>query len=107
MRGGLRSLIEFYGILIYMGLYPMLVIFLLVEVNAGVYTWAVLGVCLVPPTLAWYIVVSRRLKLYLRSLAASEPRTWDVDKAVQEYLEVLKKGKSNSVAEHDSKSEDN
>jgi hypothetical protein len=92
--GEVRALFETCGMLIYLVSYPMLIIWLLIKVNLGVYGWIIIGLCLTPPTLAWYIIASRRLKNYLRSLTNKEPKEWDVEKAVREYLEVLKREKS-------------
>lgn len=92
--GEVRVLIEICGMLIYLVFYPMLIIWLVIAVNPGVYGWIIICLCLTPPTLAWYIIASRRLKSYLRLLMNNEPKEWDVEKAVQEYLEVLKRGKS-------------
>jgi hypothetical protein len=80
--------------LIYIVSYPMLVIWLVIAVNLGVYSWIIIGLCLTPPTLAWYIIASRRLKSYLRSLMNGKPKEWDVEKAVQEYLQVLQRRKT-------------
>ena len=92
---GLKELVEFYGMLIYIIFYPFALVWLALMSRAGVYSWVILGVGLVPPTMVWYIVVSRRVKSHLRSMMNSEPKVWDVKKAAQEYLEVLEKRNAN------------
>ncbi len=43
---------------------------------------------LVPFTVAWYIIIRRRIKNYLTSLLAPQ-KTYDVDSAVRTYVKLL------------------
>jgi hypothetical protein len=85
-----KPLLFLYAELLYIMLYPIAILYAVVTLNLGVASWVLIGLFLTPPTLIWYVVVKRRTERYL-ALLMSEPREWDVSRAVSEYVEMLEK----------------
>ena len=75
----------------YLLFYPCTIIIVVLHLRLGVLSWLIIAGFLTPPTIAWYIIMSRRFKRYLKVLMDNKPRVWNVKKLVKEYLELLKK----------------
>jgi hypothetical protein len=93
----LTELVKLYLELFYLLFYPALIIIVCVLGNFGVYSWLVIGLFLAPQTLAWFIVVRRRILNYLRLLLDNKPKPWNIEKAVEQYKRLLVK----NVPNHD------
>jgi hypothetical protein len=91
----LTELVKLYLELFYLLFYPALIIVICILGNFGVYSWLVISLFLAPPTLAWFIVVRRRILNYLRLLLDNKPKPWNIEKAIVEYKKLLGKDKHN------------
>lgn len=59
--------------------------------GAGIFTWLIFAAMLSPYVALWYYVVNKRILNYLKFLLDNKPRMWDIEKALAEYEELLKK----------------
>jgi len=84
-------LIPLFCVLFSIIFYPVLMLYVALVVGAGVFTWLILAAMLSPYVALWYIVVRRRMLNYLKLLLDNKPRVWDIEKALAEYEELLKK----------------
>jgi hypothetical protein len=91
----LTELVKLYLELFYLLFYPALIIIVCVLGNFGVYSWLVIGLFLAPQTLAWFIVVRRRILNYLRLILDNKPKPWNIEKALEEYKRLLDKNMTN------------
>lgn len=93
MATDLTELVKLYAELIYLFFYPLFIVVIVVYLNLGVYSWLVIAAFLMPPTVAWYYVLKRRMERYLDALLKNQVEFWDTDKLCEEYIELLTKKK--------------
>ena len=82
---------KLYVLLLSLFFYPITIVIVTVFLRLGGLSWAVIVGFLAPPTVAWYIIVKRRVESYLKWLISSKPREWNIEKSIREYIELLKK----------------
>jgi hypothetical protein len=70
-------------------IYPMLMIYLLLPLNLGVWTWLLFTVMISPFVVVWYVVVSWRIRNYMLLLLDSKTRKWDIPSQIRDYIEYL------------------
>lgn len=88
----LSAALTFYAPVFYVAAYPLVVVYAVLWLNVGVYSWFIIGGFLAAPTFIWAWIVSRRLANYIRLLMSNYVPV-DIDKAVDEYLELVKERK--------------
>lgn len=88
-------LIPLFSALFSIIFYPVLMLYVALVVGAGVFTWLILAVMLSPYVALWYYVIRRRTLNYIKVLLDNKPYVWDVEKALAEYAELLKKERKN------------
>ena len=71
--------------------YPMTIAIVTLYLRLGGLSWLVIAGFLALPTIAWFIIMKRRVDRYLNWLMNNKPREWNVAKTVREYLALLKK----------------
>jgi len=84
------ELLKLYMELFYLAFYPVLIVVLVLYLNLGIFSWLFIGLFLTLPTAAWYIILKRRALNYLRMLLDSNPRPWNIEETVNEFIELLK-----------------
>ena len=84
-------LIPLFSILLAIVFYPILMLYVALVAGAGIFTWLIFAVMLSPYVAMWYYVVDKRMVNYLKVLMVTKPRVWDIEKALVEYVELLKK----------------
>jgi len=84
-------LIPLFSVLFAIIFYPILMLYIALVAGAGMFTWLILAAMLSPYVALWYYVANKRMLNYLKLLVDSKPHVWDIDKALAEYEELLKK----------------
>ena len=84
-------LLTLSSILLSILFYPIFMIYVALLINVGFFTWLVLLLMLSPYILVWYIVVKKRMLNQLKLLLENKPGKWDIEKSLEEYLELIKK----------------
>jgi membrane protein implicated in regulation of membrane protease activity len=83
-------LIPLFSILFTIAFYPVLMLYVVIIAQVGVFSWLILAVMFSPIAALWYVVVRKRVLNYLSLLLDNKPRVWDIDKALDEYQEMLR-----------------
>jgi hypothetical protein len=91
VKGMHSFLIPLFSILAVIAFYPWLIIYLCLLSGLGVFTWLIVFGMLTPIITFWYYITKKRMVNYLRLLMDNEPKPWDMEKALSEYEELLKK----------------
>ncbi len=87
-----KSFLLVCGELVYLALYPSLIIYAVLALNLGVYGWLVIAGLLAPPTIVWLIVVYKRTKNYVALLLSNyKPRP--IGEVIEEYLQLIRSDK--------------
>ena len=87
----MKTLLKLFGQIVFLIFYPSLTVFITLYLRLGALSWLVLVVCLTPPTLAWYLIMKKRMDNYFALLMDNKNREWNISKSIKEYLELLKK----------------
>jgi len=87
-------LIPLFSVLFSIILYPFLILYIIVIAGVGIFTWLILAAMLSPYVALWYYVVRRRMLSELKVLFDSKPHVWNIEKALAEYEDLLKKKKA-------------
>lgn len=88
-----ENLLELYLSVFYTMAYPPFIVLLIIYLNIGIWGWAVFALFLTPPTVAWYIIMKRRVINFLKLLMETKPKRWDIKTAVEEYIALLNQEK--------------
>lgn len=94
----MKTMLKLYAEVAYALFYPCTIILVTLYLHLGILSWLVIIGFLAPPTIAWYIIMSRRFKRYLRVLMDNKPRVWNVKKRIEEYIELLKKNENRKAS---------
>jgi len=94
--GDVEELIRLLLNLLFLILYPIIIIYIAILLNLGLYSWIVIGLFLIPPVAAWLIILRKRAESYLATLMEKEPPKWNVEEKVEEYIELLEKERKRS-----------
>jgi hypothetical protein len=89
-------LIPLFSILFSITLYPLLMIYIILATDIGVFAWLMLVAMLSPVVGLWFYVVRKRTLNYLSLLFDAEPHVWNISKTLAEYEELLRKDGENS-----------
>jgi hypothetical protein len=71
--------------------YPVLMIYVVLALNAGMTAWLVFALMLCPYAFSWYFVVKKRILNYLKILLDNKPFEWNIEKTLTEYEKLVKK----------------
>ena len=88
-------LIPLFSVLAVIVFYPVLMVYVALVAGIGIFTWLIFVAMLSPYLALWYYVVRRRTLNYLKVLLDNKSHVWDIDKALREYMFLLKKKKDN------------
>ena len=94
MLGGVGMdsfLIPLFSVLAVILFYPALMVYVALVAGVGIFTWFIFAAMLSPFIALWYYVARKRMLNYLKFLLDNKPRVWDIEKALAEYEELLKK----------------
>ena len=94
MNIDLKELVTLYGALLFMTLYPSFIVYIILRLDLGIYSWIIMGACLAPPIIFWYQTLKKRFERYIKTIMNAKPKEWNVDKTVKEYLELVKDRKT-------------
>ena len=84
-------LIPLFSILATILFYPVLMIYVALIADAGVFTWLIFAGMLSPYIALWYYIVKKRMLNYFKFLLDNKPQEWNIEKTFAEYQEILKK----------------
>ena len=84
-------LIPLFSAIATVAFYPVLMIYVALIADAGVFTSLIFAVMLSPYIALWYYVLRRRMLSYLKYLMDNKPHEWNIEKAIAEYQELLEK----------------
>jgi len=78
---------------LFVALYSYLVIFVMISAAAwgwGMFVWVVPVVMLSPVVVAWYRVLNKRYRQYIKLMTSPQPLKWDIEAAVKGWVEITK-----------------
>jgi len=87
-------LIPLFSILATILFYPVLMIYVALIADAGVFTWLIFAGMLSPYIALWYYIVKKRMLNYFKFLLDNKPQEWNIEKTFAEYQELLEKKKN-------------
>ena len=93
MDGDYIPLFSLLAVLLVVGLYPILMLYIAFQIQVWYIIYPVWAAMLTPFVVLWYHVVKKRTLNYLKLLLGNEPREWNLEKTLKEYVELLKKRK--------------
>ena len=88
----LKAFLEVYFSLVFSQLYTMVIMYAVVMLNTGVYSWLIIAGFLAPPASVWFYVVKKRLQR-TRDLLEHGNRVSEetMHKALEELLRIYRK----------------
>lgn len=82
-------LIPLFSALFSVLFYPILILYIALALNLGVFTWLIFTVMLLPYALSWYLVERNHMINYLRLLFDSRNHNRDLNDIFSEYEKLL------------------